>query len=94
MIHYALTFFVIALVAAALVAPRQVLRQPVVAGICPAGPFTENTLVLLQLAKANASMPGYDTAFMAGSWSACPAQGWVPALLAAVWRGAIGGAAA
>jgi hypothetical protein len=84
---------VAAAVAAAMVAPTQVLRQPTVAGTCPAGPFTENTLVLLQLEKANARMPGYDTAFMAGSWSACPAQGWVPALLAAVWRGAIGGPA-
>lgn len=80
---------VAAAVAAAMVVPTQVLRQPMVVGTCPAGSFTENTLVLLQLKKANARMPGYDTAFMAGSWSACPAQGWVPALLAAVWRGAI-----
>ena len=72
--------------AAALVAPRQVLRQPVAAGQCPAGSFNEDTLVLLQLEKANAHEPGYDTAFMAGSWSACPARAWVPALLAAVWR--------
>lgn len=82
-----------AAVAAAMVAPKQVLRQPTVAGTSPAGPFTENTLVLLQLEKANARTPGYDMAFMAGSWSACPAQGWVPALLATVWRDAIGGSA-
>lgn len=83
---------VAAAVAASLVAPKQVLRQPTRAGVCPAGTFSANTLVLLQLEKANARTPGYDTAFMAGSWSACPAQDWAPALLAAVWRGAIEGA--
>lgn len=83
---------VAAAVAASLAAPRQVLRQPTRAGVGPAGAFSANTLVLLQLEKANARAPGYDTAFMAGSWSACPAQGWVPALLAAVWRVAIEGA--
>ena len=81
-----------AAVAAALVAPKQVLRQPTHAGVCPAGAFSANTLVLLQLEKANARTPSYNTAFMTGSWSACPAQGWVPELLAAVWRGAIEGA--
>ena len=81
-----------AAVAASLVAPKQVLRQPTCAGVCPAGAFSANTLVLLQLERANARTPSYDTVFMTGSWSACPAQGWVPALLAAVWRGAVEGA--
>ncbi|BAV45434.1 Uncharacterized protein MLTONO_0531 [Mesorhizobium loti] len=83
-----------AAVAASIVAPKQVLRQPNVAGTCPAGPFTKDTLVLLQLERANVRTPGYDMAFMAGSWSACPAQGWVPALMATVWRRAIEGTAA
>ena len=80
-----------AAVAATLVAPKQVLRQPVGAGVCAAGEFTADTLVLLRLDKARARDPGYRTVFMAGTWSACPASGWVPALLAAVWRGATAG---
>ena len=77
-------------VAASLVAPGQVLRQPLVAGTCPAGSFSEDTLVLLRLERANARHPGYRTAFMSESWSWCPAQDWLPALLEAVWREAIG----
>ena len=77
-------------VAASLVAPGQVLRQPLVAGTCPAGSFSEDTAVLLRLERANARHPGYRTAFMSESWSWCPAQDWLPALLEAVWREAIG----
>lgn len=82
-----------AAVALSMVAPRQVLRQPVQAGLCAQGEFTANTLVLLQLQKANAADPGYDTSLMVGSWSQCPAHQWVPALLSTVWLGANEGAA-
>ncbi|WP_156679148.1 hypothetical protein [Sphingomonas profundi] len=75
-----------AAVAKAIVAPRQVVRQPTVAGSTAAGAFTPDTLVLLRLETANRADPGYDTAFMDGAWSECPARRWVPALLAAVWR--------
>ena len=71
-----------------LVAPVQVMRQPKVAGHASAGDFDEATLVLLQLRVAQARSPGARTAFMAGSWSRCPAHAWIPALLAEVWRGA------
>ena len=77
-----------AAVALSMVAPKQVLRQPVQAGLCAQGEFSANTLVLLQLQKANAVDPGYDTSLMVGSWSQCPAHRWVPALLSAVWLGA------
>jgi hypothetical protein len=63
-----------------------VLRQPTVAGTTGSVDFTPATLVLLQLEKANARDPGYDTSFLSGTWSACPAQAWVPALLTAVWQ--------
>lgn len=82
-----------AAVAHALVAPKQVLRQPTTAGASAAGSFGAGTLVLLRLQDANAAEPGYDTAFMAGHWCQCPARAWVPALLAAVWREAKGEAA-
>ena len=85
---------VAAAVAKAVVAPRQVVRQPTVAGSCSAGAFTADTLVLLQLETANKADPGYDTAFMDGTWSECPARRWVPALYAAIWRRALAGAQA
>lgn len=78
-----------AAVAKAVVAPAQVVRQPVEAGTGPAGAFGTDTLVLLRLQTANAQDPGYDTAFMDGAWSECPARRWVPALFAAVWRRAL-----
>ena len=80
-----------AAVAKAVVAPRQVVRQPTVAGSSSAGAFTADTLVLLGLEKANKADPGYDTAFMDGTWSECPARRWVPALYAAIWRRALAG---
>jgi hypothetical protein len=73
-----------------LVAPQQVVRQPLEAGSSRAGDFDETTLVLLQLGIAHARSPSARTAFMAQSWSRCPAHSWVPALLMGVWRAAQG----
>lgn len=78
-----------AVLARCIVPPEQVVRQATEAGSAPAGAFTANTLILLRLNRANAAAPGYDTAFMDGSWSACPARRWVPALFASLWRKAI-----
>jgi hypothetical protein len=69
-----------------LVAPRQVVRQPLKAGGSRAGDFDPATLVLFQLGAAHARSPSAEMAFMAQSWSRCPAHAWVPALLAGVWR--------
>lgn len=82
---------VAAAVSRAVVAPAQVLRQPTGAGRCGAGAFSADTLVLLRLETANRADPGYDTAFMDGAWSECPARRWVPALYAAIWRAATAG---
>jgi hypothetical protein len=71
-----------------LVAPVQVTRQPTQAGSSLAGDFEKTTLVLLQLRVAQARSPSAETAFMAGTWSRCPAHAWIPALLAEVWRAA------
>lgn len=79
-----------AVLARCVIPPRQVVRQPTVAGSADSGSFTPDTLVLLKLKKANDSQPGYDTAFMDGMWSACPARRWVPALFASVWERAKG----
>lgn len=76
-----------AAVARALVAPAQILRQPEEAGETAGGlRFGRDSLVRLRLRAARARDPGAGPTFMSGSWSACPARDWVPALLAAVWR--------
>lgn len=69
-----------------LVAPDQVVRQPLKAGGSLAGEFDATTLVLLQLSAAHSQDPSQEMAFMSQSWSRCPAHAWVPALLAGVWR--------
>jgi hypothetical protein len=76
--------------AACLVAPEQVLRQPRMRGESLAGEFDATTLVLLKLSAAHKQAPTAELAFMAQSWSRCPAHAWVPALLASVWRAAVG----
>jgi hypothetical protein len=74
-----------------LVAPQQVVRQPLRAGGSLAGDFDDTTLVLLQLDAAHSQSPTQEMAFMAQSWSRCPAHAWAPALLAGVWRTAQAG---
>ena len=71
-----------------LVAPDQVLRQPLRSGLTLAGEFEPTTLVLLQLNAAHQASPTAEMAFMAQSWSRCPAHAWVQALLAGAWRSA------
>lgn len=75
-----------------LLAPKQVLRQPTAAGLCPAGAFEETTLVMLQLRAANQAAPSAETALMTESWSRCPAHRWTRELLASGWRAAQEGA--
>jgi hypothetical protein len=66
-------------------APASVLRQATAPGTTSAAPFREGTLVLLQLGAARTRTLSDDVAFMSRMWSACPAERWVPAFLAAVW---------
>jgi hypothetical protein len=49
-------------------------------------PAPAGTLVLFQLAKVADERLDAGMAFLEGQWSACPASGFVPALLSAVWR--------
>ncbi len=69
-----------------LAAPARVLRQASSAGMTAQGEFRPGTLVMLDLEAARARTLRSDIAFLSAGWSACPAQAWVPALLAAVWR--------
>jgi hypothetical protein len=73
-----------------LTAPARVLRQ--VDGVMhgPQGSFRAGALVVLNLETARSRTLRRDIAFLNGTWSACPAHAWVPALLAAVWTRARG----
>jgi len=68
-----------------LVAPASVFRQATVAGELNGNPFSNNCLFILNIGDA-AKLEGAKTlVFMSGSWSSCPAEQWVPAMLEGVW---------
>jgi hypothetical protein len=69
-----------------LAAPPRVLRHATARGATAHGEFRAGTLVVFCLETARAQTLAHDIAFLAGSWSRCPAQAWVPALLASVWQ--------
>ena len=75
-------------VARCLHAPRRVLRTveaPLATTATPT-PLRPGSLVLLELEAAGSRAPDPDIVFMHGRWSFCPAERFVPALLAAAWR--------
>ncbi len=67
-------------------APEKVLRQPVAPENSTEGELETATLVILNLQDANAKAPDKSVAFLTGTWSQCPAESWVPALLEGTWR--------
>jgi hypothetical protein len=69
-----------------LFAPESVLRQPIAPDNSAGGELETGTLVILNLQAANARTPNSDLAFLRNSWSQCPAEQWVPALLEGIWR--------
>jgi len=69
-----------------LVAPATVLRQPTAPDGSIDGHVQRGTLVMLRLQDANAKTPDSDLVFLTKSWSRCPAERWVPSLLAGIWR--------
>jgi hypothetical protein len=69
-----------------LFAPESVLRQPIAPDNSASGELETGTLVILNLQGANAKTPNSDLAFLRNSWSQCPAEQWVPALLEGIWR--------
>jgi len=56
-----------------------------------AEPAPKGTLVLFELAKVADARLDAATTFARGQWSQCPAHGYVPTLLRAVWRHAVAG---
>ena len=67
-------------------APESVLRQPIAPDNAAGNELETGTLVVLNLQAANAKTPNADLAFLRNSWSQCPADRWVPALLEGIWR--------
>jgi len=73
-----------------LFAPANVLRQPTAPVSSVNGDLETGTLVILSLQAANANAPDANLAFLRETWSRCPAEQWVPALLEGIWRRACG----
>lgn len=69
-----------------LFAPATVLRQPTAPDNFASGPLETGTLVILNLQAANAKTPDTKVVFLRETWSRCPAEQWVPALLEGIWR--------
>jgi hypothetical protein len=68
-----------------LFAPATVLRQPTDKDNSASGDLETGTLVLLDLQAANARTPDANLVFLRNTWSQCPAEQWVPALLEGIW---------
>ena len=68
-----------------LMAPVSVFRQATVAGELNGNPFSSNTLFILNIGEAAKTKGTEGLVFMSGSWSSCPGERWVPALLEGVW---------
>lgn len=69
-----------------LYAPGLVLRQATVQGELGGCPYSSGTLFLLELEKARQASGDKSMVFLGETWSRCPAEQWVPALLEGVWR--------
>jgi hypothetical protein len=68
-----------------LFAPVNILRQPTAPDTSANGELETGTLLILSLQAANANAPDVSLAFLRGTWSMCPAEQWVPALLQGIW---------
>lgn len=69
-----------------LFAPHSVLRQPTAPVPSVKDELTTKTLVLLKLQAANTNSGDGEIVFLRETWSRCPAEQWVPALLEGIWR--------
>lgn len=75
--------------ARALVAPEAVLREATAEGSTIGGSVRTGTLVVLSTRRAASRGLDPEIAFLGSSWSRCPADRLVPALLAEIWRRAV-----
>jgi hypothetical protein len=68
-----------------LFAPATVTRQAKTSGEVGGCPFKRGSLFILGLGSASKGAANRDLVFLSQSWSRCPAEKWVPALLEGVW---------
>ncbi len=68
-----------------LFAPPTVVRQAKTSGEVGGCPFKKGSLFILELGSASKGAANRDLVFLSQSWSRCPAEKWVPALLEGVW---------
>lgn len=68
-----------------LFAPNTVVRQAKTSGEVRGCPFRRGSLFILGLGSASKAATNRDLVFLSQSWSRCPAERWVPALLEGVW---------
>jgi hypothetical protein len=68
-----------------LVPPPIVVRQAKTSGDVGGCPFGTGSLFILELGSASKGAANRDLVFLSQSWSRCPAEKWVPALLEGVW---------
>ncbi len=75
-----------AIVDECLFAPGSVIRLAKTDGKIGACPFKKGSLFVLALGSAAKGRANRDLVFLSKSWSRCPAESWVPALLEGIWR--------
>jgi hypothetical protein len=69
-----------------LFAPVSVYRQAVAAGQLGDCPYSRGSSFVLSIGEGARQTEGRSLVFMEDSWSRCPANVWVPAMLQGVWR--------
>lgn len=67
-------------------APESVIRQPISSTTENGSELETGTVVILKLQAAHGETSDNELAFLSGTWSRCPAEKWVPALLRGTWR--------
>jgi hypothetical protein len=75
-----------------LFAPVSLYRQAVAAGRLGDCPYSRHSLFVLSIGEAARQVEGRSLVFMDDSWSRCPANLWVPAMLQGVWSRAVSSA--
>ena len=69
-----------------LFAPVSIYRQATTAGQLGGCPFSRHALFELFIGEASQQGLGRPLVFMDDTWSRCPANLWVPAMLQGVWN--------
>jgi hypothetical protein len=69
-----------------LFAPVSVYRRATAAGQLGDCAFAENSLFVLAIGEASQQPGGRPLVFMDDTWSQCPANTWIPAMLQGVWK--------